>query len=88
MKQKRYSEERIISILKAHREGAKAGDLIRQHGISEQSFYRWKAKFGSMGVSQAKRLRALESENAKLKKRLAEVELDKTMLKDVLSKIK
>ena len=86
MKQKRYSEEQIIYILKAHQEGAKVSELIRRHGISEQSFYRWKAKFGGMEISQAKRLRTLESENAKLKKLLAEAELDKAMLKDVLTK--
>ncbi len=61
-------------------------DLVREHGISEQSFYRWKSKYGGMEVSEAKRLRELEAENAKLKKLLAEAELDKAMLKDVLSK--
>jgi len=61
-------------------------DLVRKHGISEQSFYRWKSKFGGMEVNEAKRLRELEAENAKLKKLLAETELDKAMLKDVLSK--
>ena len=59
---------------------------MREHGISEQSFYRWKSKYGGMEVSEAKRLRELEAENAKLKKLLAEAELDKAMLKDVLSK--
>ena len=86
MKGKRYSEEQIIRILKAHESGAKVSDLIRKHGISEQSFYRWKAKYGGMEVSEAKRLRELEAENAKLKKLLAEAELDKAMLKDVLGK--
>lgn len=86
MKGKRYSEEQIIDILKAHEAGAKVADLVRKHGISEQSFYRWKSKFGGMEVSEAKRLRVLEAENAKLKKLLAEAELDKAMLKDVLSK--
>ena len=86
MKGKRYSEEQIIGILKAHEAGAKVADLVRQHGISEQSFYRWKSKVGGMEVSEAKRLRELEAENAKLKKLLAEAELDKAMLKDVLSK--
>ena len=61
-------------------------DLVREHGISEQSFYRWKSKYGGMEVSEAKRLRELEAENAKLTKLLAEAELDKAMLKDVLSK--
>ncbi len=86
MKGKRYSEEQIITILKAHEAGARVADLVRKHGISEQSFYRWKSKYGGMEVSEAKRLRELEAENAKLKKLLAEAELDKTMLKDVLSK--
>jgi putative transposase len=86
MKRKRYTEEQIIGILKAHEAGAKVSDVIRQHGISEQSFYRWKSKFGGMEVSEAKRLKEVEAENARLKKLLAEAELDKAMLKDVLSK--
>lgn len=86
MKRKRYTEEQIISFLKAHEQGAKLPDLIRQHGFSEQSFYRWKSKFGGMEVSDAKRLRELEAENARLKKLLAEAELDKAMLKDVLGR--
>ena len=86
MKGKRYTQEQIIGILKAHEAGAKVADLIRKHGISEQSFYRWKSKFGGMEVSDAKRLKELEQENSRLKKLLAEAELDKAMLKDVLSK--
>ncbi len=86
MKRKRYTEEQIIGILKAHEAGAKVGDLVREHGFSEQSFYRWKSKYGGMEVSEAKRLRELEAENARLKKLLAEAELDKAMLKDVLSR--
>lgn len=86
MKGKRYSEEQIIGILKEHEAGAKVADLVRQHGISEQSFYRWKSKFGGMEVSEAKRLRELESENGRLKKLLAEAELDKAMLRDVVQK--
>ena len=86
MKGKRYTEEQIISILKAHEAGAKVADLVRKHGISEQSFYRWKSKYGGMEINEAKRLRELEAENARLKKLLAEAELDKAMLKDVLSK--
>lgn len=84
MKRKRYTEEQIIGILKAHEAGAKVTDLVRQHGISEQSFYRWKSKFGGMEVSDAKRLRELESENAKLKRLLAEAELDKAALKELV----
>ena len=86
MKQKRYTEEQIIGFLKEHEAGTKVPDLVRRHGFSEQSFYRWKSKFGGMEVSEAKRLRELEAENAKLKKLLAEAELDKAMLKDVLGK--
>ena len=86
MKRKRYTEEQIIKFLKAHEQGAKLADLIREYGFSEQSFYRWKSKYGGMEVSEAKRLRDLEAENARLKKLLAEAELDKAMLKDVLDR--
>lgn len=86
MKRKRYTEEQIIGFLKAHEQGARLPDLVRKHGFSEQSFYRWKSRFGGMDVSDAKRLRELEAENAKLKKLLAEAELDKAMLKDVLGR--
>ncbi len=86
MKQKRYTEEQIIRILKEHEAGAKVQDLVREHGMSEQSFYRWKSKYGGMEVSEAKRLKDLEAENTKLKKLLAEAELDKAMLRDVLGK--
>ena len=86
MKRKRYTEEQIIGFLKAQEQGAKLPDLIRQYGFSEQSFYRWKSKYGGMEVSEAKRLRDLEAENARLKKLLAEAELDKAMLKDVLGR--
>ena len=86
MKRKRYTEEQIIGILKEHEAGVTVQELVRQHGMSEQSFYRWKSKYGGMEVSEAKRLRELEAENAKLKKLLAEAELDKAMLKDVLGK--
>lgn len=84
MKQKRYTEEQIIGFLKAHEAGMSVSDLVREYGFSEQSFYRWKSKYGGMEVSEAKRLRELESENARLKKLLAEAELDKAMLRDVL----
>ena len=86
MKRKRYTEEQIIGFLKAHEQGVKLPDLIREYGFAEQSFYRWKSKYGGMEVSEAKRLRDLEAENAKLKKLLAEAELDKAMLKDVLGR--
>jgi putative transposase len=83
---KRFSEEQIIRVLKEADAGAKTGDLCRRHGISEATFYNWKAKFGGMEVSDARRLKALESENAKLKKLLAEAELDKAMMKELLRK--
>jgi putative transposase len=83
---KRFSEEEIIKILKEQESGLSGAEVCRRHGISNATFYKWKAKFGGMEVSDAKKLRALEAENAKLKKLLAEAELDKAMLKDVLSK--
>jgi putative transposase len=86
MKRKRFTEEQIIGVLKEHELGAKTGDLCRKHGISEATFYNWKSKFGGMDVSEAKRLRALEGENAKLKRLLADAMLDNAALKDLLSK--
>jgi putative transposase len=86
MKGKRFTEEKIISILKEHDSGVRVPDLVRKHNVSEQSIYRWKSKFGGMEVSDAKRLRELEQENTRLKKLLAEAELDKAILKDVISK--
>ena len=85
MKRKRYSEERIISILKDHEAGATVRDLSRRHGVSENTIHRWKAKFGGMDVADAKRLRALEQENQKLKRLLAEAELDKAALKELVT---
>ena len=86
MKKKRFSEEQIIGILREHEVGAKAGDLARKHGISEATLYNWKAKFGGMDVSDARRLRALEEENGKLKKLLADTMLDATALRELLAK--
>ena len=86
MKGKRYTEEQIIGILNEHEAGMPAQEVIRKHGIANGTFYRWKSKFGGMEVSEAKRLRELEAENAKLKKLLAETILDKTALEDVLQK--
>jgi putative transposase len=86
MKRKRFSEEQIIGILREHEAGGKAGDLARKHGISEATLYNWKAKFGGMDVSDARRLKALEEENSKLKKLLADTMLDNTALKELLAK--
>jgi putative transposase len=86
MKAKRYTEEQIIGVLREADAGAKTKDLCRKYGISEPTFYNWKAKYGGMTVSDARRLKELEGENAKLKKLLAESELDKAALKDLLSR--
>jgi len=86
MKRKQYTTEQIIGFLKAHEVGTKVADLMRKYGFSEQSFYRWKSKYGGMEVSEARRLKELEQENVRLKKLLAEAELDKAMLKDVIGK--
>ena len=86
MKRKRFTEEQIIGVLKEHELGAKTADLCRKHGISEATFYNWKSKFGGMDLSEAKRLKALEGENAKLKRLLADAMLDNAALKDLLSK--
>ena len=86
MKRKRHTDEQIISILKEHEAGAKTADVCRKHGISSATFYKWKGKYGGLEVSDAKRLKALEDENAKLKKLLAEAMLDNAMLRDVAAR--
>lgn len=86
MKRTRYTEEQIIGILKEAESGLPVDQLIRKHGISGGTFYRWKSKYGGMDVSEAKRLKALEEENRRLKRLVADLSLDNQMLKDINSK--
>ena len=86
MKRSRFTEEQIIAVLREHEAGVKTADLARKHGISEATLYNWKAKYGGMDVSDAKRLKALEEENAKLKKLLAEQMLEASALRELVSK--
>ena len=86
MKRKRFTEEQIIGILREHDAGAKTADLARKHGLSEATLYNWKAKFGGMDVSDARKLRALEEENGKLKRLLADAMLDASALRELLAK--
>ena len=86
MKRSRFSEEQIIGILKEHQAGLGAKELCRKHGVSDATFYKWRSKYGGMEVSDAKRLKALEAENAKLKKLLAEQMMDVSTLKEMLGK--
>jgi putative transposase len=86
MRRSRFSEEQIIGILREQEAGAATADVCRKHGISTASFYKWKAKYGGLDVSEVRRLKALEVENARLKKLLAEAMLDNAMLKDLTTK--
>ena len=86
MKKSRYTEEQIIAILKQHEAGVKTADLCREHGISDATFYNWKAKYGGLDVSEAQRLRQMEDENRRLKTLVTDLSLDKEALKAVIRK--
>ena len=86
MKAKRFNEEQIIAVLKEAEAGAKTKELCRRHGISDATFYNWKAKYAGMTVSEVRRLKELEAENSKLKRLLADAELDKAALKELLGR--
>ena len=86
MKRSRFSEEQIIGILKEHQAGMSTAELCRKYGVSDATFYKWRSKYGGMEVSEAKRLKSLEEENAKLKKLLAESMMDVSTLREMLGK--
>ena len=86
MKRKRHTEEQIIAIVKEHEAGMKTADVCRRHGVCDATFYNWKARYGGLEVSEAKRLNGMESENARLKKLLVDAMLDNAALKHLLTK--
>ena len=86
MKRSRFTEEQIIAILREQKAGVAVSDLCRRHGVSSPTFYKWKAKFGGLDVSEARRLKTLEDENGRLKRMLADAMLDNLALKDLLGK--
>jgi putative transposase len=87
MRKSRFTEEQIIAILAEQERGLGTAEVCRKHGVSSATFYKWKAKFGGLDVSDARRLKTLESENAKLKRLLADAMLDNVVLKDLLGKL-
>ena len=86
MRRSRYTEEQIVGMLKEHEAGLGTEELCRRHGISQQTLYRWKSKYGGLDLSDARKLKALEDENRRLKRLVADLSLDNAALKDVLSK--
>jgi putative transposase len=86
MKRSRFTEEQIIALLREQETGIPTAEVCRKHGVSSATFYKWKAKFGGLDVSEARRLKALENENSRLKRMLAEAMLDNAALKDLLGK--
>ena len=86
MKRSRFSDEQIIAIVKEQEAGVKTADVCRKHGISDATFYKWKAKYGGLEISEARRLKALEDENARLKRLLADAMLDNAALKEIAGK--
>lgn len=86
MKKSKWTEAQIVAMLREHEQGRKVAEICREHGVSQPTFYQWKAKYGGMGVSELKELRALREENTKLKLKVADLTLDKDILKEILGK--